>query len=386
MQLVPVTNHATARQFLDINPFVNRGNPDYVRPLDIDILNVFDREKNKTYRFGEAVRWILKNDKEEVIGRVAAFINKKYRNKGDDIPVGGIGFFDCINNQDAADMLFDVAKHWLLQQGMEAMDGPINFGERDRWWGLLTEGFSAPVYQLNFNPPYYQSLFEHYGFKPFFEQYCFSKKIKNPIQQKFHDRHAIIAADPAFTATYMKHNDLGRLAQDFCSVYNQAWAGHGGLKEVSPEVMKKTFQTMKPVMDRQIIWFAYHNEEPVAMWINLPDLNQWFRHLDGKFDIVSKLKFLWLKATKPCVKCTGLVFGVIPKFQNKGVDAYLIIEAYKVVRDQLRYEDYEMQWIGDFNPKMISIAESLDTYKSRTLITYRYLFDRTKEFRRHPQI
>ncbi len=98
-----------------------------------------------------------------MIGRIAAFINKKYKNKGDDVPVGGIGFFECINDQDAADMLFDVAKHWLLQQGMEAMDGPINFGERDRWWGLVVEGFQTTVYCMNYNPPYYKDCLKIMG-------------------------------------------------------------------------------------------------------------------------------------------------------------------------------------------------------------------------------
>jgi hypothetical protein len=87
-----------------------------------------------------------------LIGRIAAFVNKRYKNKGDDVPVGGMGFFDCINNQEAADMLLDVARHWLGQRGMEAMDGPINFGERDKWWGLLVEGFHEPLWSMNFNP------------------------------------------------------------------------------------------------------------------------------------------------------------------------------------------------------------------------------------------
>ena len=71
-----------------------------------------------------------KNNDGKLVGRIAAFVNKKYKNKGDDVPIGGVGFFDCINNQQVADMLFDVAKHWLSQKGMEAMDGPINFGNR----------------------------------------------------------------------------------------------------------------------------------------------------------------------------------------------------------------------------------------------------------------
>ena len=107
---------------------LNKNNPAYIRPLDKDIYEVFDEKKNKTFRFGEVTRWILKDDSGKLIGRIAAFNNKKYKNKGDDVPVGGVGFFDCINNQAAADMLFDVAKHWLMQKGMEAMDGPINFG------------------------------------------------------------------------------------------------------------------------------------------------------------------------------------------------------------------------------------------------------------------
>src|SRR6476661_9048703 len=165
MQLIEVTSAALEKEFLKTNVVINQNNLAYIRPLDKDIRDVFDPKKNKSFRFGKAIRWVLKNEQDELIGRIAACINKKYKNKGDDVTVGGIGFFDCINDQNAADMLFDVAKHWLLQQGVEAMDGPINFGERDRWWGLVVEGFQEPLYCMNFNRPYYQGLFETYGFK-----------------------------------------------------------------------------------------------------------------------------------------------------------------------------------------------------------------------------
>ncbi|MGB3004977.1 MAG: hypothetical protein WBC06_00590, partial [Chitinophagaceae bacterium] len=173
MQLTEVTTLLLAKDFIKVNMEINKNDPNYIRPLDKDINDVFDKNKNKAFRFGEATRWILKDNTGKLIGRIAAFTNKKYRTKGDDFPVGGIGFFDCINNQDAADMLFDVAKHWLLQRGMEAMDGPINFGERDRWWGLIVEGFQSPLYCMNYNQPYYQALFETYGFRCFFNQICF---------------------------------------------------------------------------------------------------------------------------------------------------------------------------------------------------------------------
>src|ERR1051325_4398103 len=123
MQLTEVTDSKAARDFLQVNVLIHQHDKNYIPPLDKDINDVFDKEKNKSFRFGEATRWILKDKDGNLIGRIACFVNKKYKNKGDDVPVGGIGFFDCINNQEAADTLFNVAKHWLMQRGMEAMDG-----------------------------------------------------------------------------------------------------------------------------------------------------------------------------------------------------------------------------------------------------------------------
>jgi len=384
MQLIQVTNKKAAEEFIQVNIRINGSNPNYIRPLDKDVNDVFDKKKNKTFRFGEATRWILKGKDGELIGRIAAFINKKYKNKGDDVPVGGIGFFDCIHDQEAADMLFDVAKHWLLQNGMQAMDGPINFGERDRWWGLLVDGFEPPVYCLNYNPPYYQELFETYGFKNYYNQVCFALRVADPVLPKFYERHANCAKDPGFSSQHIRKNQLEKFADDFTIVYNKAWAGHGGLKVLDKKVVLKMFKSMKPVMDEKISWFVYYNNEPIGIWLNLPDLNQWFKHLNGKFGWWSKLKFLWVKKTKKCDKFVGLVFGVVPEFHGKGVDSYMIIEGANVIKDGPLYENYEMQWIGEFNPRMINVAENLGTYRSRTLTTYRYYFDRTKEFRRHP--
>jgi hypothetical protein len=388
MLLREVNDKSLAEDFIRVNVLINKTNSNYIRPLDKDVHNVFDRKKNKTFRFGSTIRWILKNGNGELIGRIAAFTNKKYKNRGDDVPVGGIGFFDCINDQNAADMLFDVAKHWLLQQGFEAMDGPINFGERDRWWGLVVEGFQEPLYCMNYNPPYYQALFENYGFKVFFHQICLGMDPKKKLSNKIAERHAHFAHDPDFSSVYIDKNKLDKYAADFTEVYNAAWSRHGGVKELKKEQVIHMFQQMKPVMDERIIWFAYHNKKPIAIFTNLPDLNQWFKYLNGKFSLLHKLKFLWIKKTKPCKKFTGLVFGVVPEWQGKGIDAYIIGEADKVVKLQsFQYTEYEMQWIGDFNPKMLNVGYGLgDVYQSRKLTTYRYLFDRTKEFKRHPML
>ena len=386
MRLIEVTDTSAAEDFIRVNVVINGSDPNYIRPLDKDIHGVFDNKKNKSFRFGDAKRWILRDSEGRLAGRIAAFTNTKYKNKGDEFPVGGIGFFDCINNDEAAALLFNVAKHWLLQNGVQAMDGPINFGERDRWWGLLVEGFNPPIYCMNFNPPYYVDLFENFGFRLFYNQHCYALKVMDPMHPKFFERHAKIAADADFSATHIQKNNLKKFAEDFTIVYNKAWAGHGGLKQLSKEVVYKMFLQMKPIMDERVIWFAYYKNEPIGIWTNLPDINQWFKHLNGNFNLFGKFKFLWIKATTKCTKFTGLVFGIVPEWQGKGVDSFMIVEGAKIIQGKHLYDDYEMQWIGEFNPKMINIAESLGTYRSRKLITYRYLFDQTREFKAHPLV
>jgi len=385
MQLIAVTERSHAREFIKVNTELNGQNKAYIRPIDKEIAEVFDPAQNKAFRHGEVARWILKDEEGKLTGRIAAFVNKKYKNKGDEGQVGGIGFFDCINDQAAADMLFDVARHWLLQRGMIAMDGPINFGERDKWWGLVTEGFHEPMYGMNFNPPYYRQLFENYGFRPFFNQLCFGMDQKKPLNAKVLSRHAALAGDPAYQARHIDKKQLEKFARDFTVIYNKAYAGHGGLKEMKYEQSLALFRKMKPLMDEKIVWFVYYNEDPIAMFLNIPDLNQYFKHFNGKFGLLQKLYFLWLRSRNACKKFTGLVFALVPEFQGKGVDAYMIAEAAKVVQPMDIYDEYEMQWIGDFNPKMVNIAKGLgDTHISRKLTTYRYNFDRTKEFKRHP--
>src|SRR5687768_2176721 len=99
MQLIEVNDSTSAKDFVKVNVLMNAGNPNYIRPLDKEIYEVFNTEKNKNFKYGEAKRWILKDDAGKLIGRIAAFTHDKYISKGTEYPVGGVGFFDSIDDQ-----------------------------------------------------------------------------------------------------------------------------------------------------------------------------------------------------------------------------------------------------------------------------------------------
>jgi hypothetical protein len=386
MILKEVISPDDQREFLLLPVRLYKNSTHWIRPLDQDVSAVFDQDKNKTFRHGECIRWILKNDSGEVIGRVAAFYDNKIIRKGNDQPTGGMGFFECINNQDAAFLLFDQCKTWLQSKGMEAMDGPINFGNRDRWWGLLVDGYSIePNYQCNYNPPYYQDFFEAYGFQVYFYQLTFGRKVDGPIDERLNEKAKLVAKDPAYRFGYLKKKEWGTLADKIRSVYNRAWANRGEIPELTEQQAKHIVKQMMPIMDESLIWFGYYNNDPIAFFLSLPEVNQIFKHLNGKLNLFGKLKFLWHKILNTNRKAFGILFGVVPEHQGKGVDG-AIIEAFRIEHQEKhkRYDDFEMNWIGDFNTKMIRVCEQINAPLVKRHATYRKLFDETKPFKRFP--
>jgi GNAT superfamily N-acetyltransferase len=281
----------------------------------------------------------------------------------------------------------DTAKQWLASRGMEAMDGPINFGDRDKWWGLLVEGFDAePMYGQSFNPPYYNQLLEGYGFKNYYNQYYYRMLVDDPLPEKFTERHAKFKAKPDYQAKHIQIKDLEKHAAEFAKVYNEAWAQHGEAKEVSTQQIIKLFNSMKTIMDERMIWFAYYKEEPIAMFINIPDVNQYFKYFNGKLGLLQKLHLLYMKWRGTNKRLTGLAFGVVPKYQALGIDSFLIKECGLMLQGKGWYTEYEMGWAADWNPKMLNIYKNLGGKQSRHMITYRYIFDNKHVFERHPMM
>ncbi|MEO5976108.1 MAG: hypothetical protein ABIS36_21955 [Chryseolinea sp.] len=386
MKLQEVITREDVQEFLVLPVRLYKNEPHWIRPLDKDVESVFDKNSNKTFRHGECCRWLLRNDRDEVIGRVAAFVNQKTKDKGNDQPTGGMGFFECINDKSAAFTMFDQCHDWLKSRGLEAMDGPINFGSRDRWWGLLIEGFDhEPNYQCNYNFSYYRAFFEDYGFKVYFYQLTFHRTIKGPLSPKLAAKAELARRDPDYEFRYLRRDELKKLPEYLLKVYNGAWANRSENPELSLAQAQLLVKQMKPIMDRKILYFGFYKGDPVSFFLSLPEINQILKYVNGKLDWIGKLKFLWHSLMKTNRKAFGILFGVVPEHQAKGLDGAMVMESRKVLQDEYkRYDEYEMNWIGDFNPKMIVVVEQVGGKVNKRHATYRKLFDETRSFRRAP--
>lgn len=383
MKIIEVNTVALGEIFITCAIDLYQNDANYVRPLDDDIRKVFDPERNKYFKHGEAVRFLLQDNNGKYIGRVAAFTNKRNENEFPQ-PTGGMGFFECINNQEAANLLLDAAKNWLAAKGLQAINGPINFGERNQWWGLLIDGDMPPCYGMNYNPPYYKKLLENYGFQVYFYQYSYGLNVNDPRPDKYYEKSRLLLQDKNYHFEHIQFDKLPKQVEDFRTIFNKAFGGREGVKEITSEQATNLVKSLKPIMVDYLMWLGYYKDEPIALFFMIPDLNGYFKHVNGKMNWLGIAKYLYHKTMKTNRKMFGFLFGVVPEFQGKGVEGGIIIAADAVVTPKKRWDTMELTWIADFNPRMMKVAENLGAKIVKTHATYRYIFDRNVEFKRHP--
>src|SRR5674476_920401 len=160
MEIIQVIDKKTIEAFHELPLHIYKDDQNWVPPLRIMIEDIFNPRKNAGFVNGNAIRWLVKDDK-RVIGRIAAFYDRSKIEEGKE-QVGNVGFFECFDDVEATRLLFDTAREWLKSEGFTAMDGPVNFGENFFNWGLLVEGFEPQGFGMQYNPPYYRQLFEKY--------------------------------------------------------------------------------------------------------------------------------------------------------------------------------------------------------------------------------
>ncbi len=378
-----VNNQKRERAFMNASRSLYAGDNAWVCPLDEDIKNIFDERRNPLFENGEARKWILVSPSSgQPIGRIAAFYNTVKANRHK-IPTGGVGFFECIDDQRAANLLFDAAKAWLIDKGLKAMEGPVNFGENDRFWGLQIDGFIQPAYGMPYNKTYYQHLFEDYGFICQYEQISRILDISNPLPERFTRIAEWVANKPQVEIAFGSRKEPEVFAQVMQEVYNDAWKQTEFFTPITDEQVNEMVKTFRHVIIDPLIPYAKINGESAAFIVALPDLNQIFKPFNGKFSLWRKLQFLlrsrnqfqWYLNKGILNRGRVIVMGVKEKFRKYGMESAMMIPAIIKARE-MGFKEMELSWVGDFNVEMNRLHEATGSTQARKHITYLYEFDR----------
>ena len=179
---VDIKSKAEVNKFVQIPFRLYKDHPQWVPRFLVDVRMMMNPKKHPFYEHSEADFFTAERDG-EAVGRIAALINKpfnKYHNTRD----AEFYLFECINNQEVANALFEKVIQWAKNRGMNKLVGPKGFGPLDGY-GIQIEGFEhrQMMNMMNYNYPYYRDLVENLGFTKvvdFVSSYIQPEKFKLP--------------------------------------------------------------------------------------------------------------------------------------------------------------------------------------------------------------
>ena len=330
--------------------------------------SVFNPQKNEYLKHLRLKRWLLLKEG-KLAGRIAAFDHPK---PTVDESAGAIGFFDCINDHYAADLLFDVAENQLKDWGVKVIDGPIQPGENDRFWGLLVEGFKRVSFGTNWNPPYYLAFFEQAGFVSYYEQITNCIRVADGLPERFFKIAAWVRQKGKVEVSHFRFTHKEYYAKAVVHIYNNAWNQFENFREKHEKDVLNEMQQLREVVKEDLIWFAHIEGEAAAFMMIIPDLNQYFAQINGNLNAWGKLKYWFLSKFKQPERLKIIVMGVQLKFQKLGLESVLIEAAYQRVKKYYpATKEVELAWVGDFNEPMIAIHQAVGARLLRRHITFR---------------
>lgn len=365
-----VQNKSDLMKFIKFQWEVYKNDKYWVPPLIMERKKLLDKKKNPFFKTAEA-DYFLAERNGKLVGRIAAIKNDVHLEHHKD-GNGFFGFFECINDQQVANALFDAVKKWLSKRGLNGMLGPANPSSNDEW-AMLYEGYNdEPRILMSYNPKYYNDLCENYGMTKAKDVYAFklenhkvmsSEKLKR-VQQIARERYRL----------KISSLDMKNFAMDLEKVkyvYNKAWAPNWGFIPMTDEQIDAMAKDLKPLAEPSLVLFGEIENKIVGFALVMLDYNQIFKSMNGRLFPFNFIKLFFQK--KKIKWARILTLGIVPEFQKKGLDSVFYWEIVNRAHE-IGIDLGEASWILEDNDMMIRGANVMGGEKYKTYRIWGYKF------------
>lgn len=353
LKIHSVENKKDLEEFITFPWTVYADDPYWVPPLIEERKEFLDPERNAFFEHARAQYFIARRGNKNV-GTIAAFTNDRY-NEFHEENKGWFGFFEVLEDPEAAAALLDTAASWARDAGHDSIVGPAQFSTNDEL-GLLVEGFDdSPRIMMTYNPPRYSEYILAAGYKKVMDLLAFeldfegyeeriSPKLIRVVEKirkrgKFHLRHAD-----------MKHFE--EEVEIVKRIYNKSWERNWGFVPFTDREIEVLAKNLKQIVDPALVIFAEKDGEPVGFGLCLPDLNQPLRLAYPRKsvpEIVTMIKLFWHWKIKSKVTWVrGWALGILPEVRGTGVDALMYLELLRILMAK-GYKKAEMSWTLETN-------------------------------------
>ncbi len=371
IEIRQVRNKKEKREFITFAWQIYRKDPElnkyWVPPVIDDYMKTLDTEKFPLYDHAELAMFTAWKDG-VMAGTVAAVENRRHNEVHHD-RVGFWGFFECVNDQDVANALFEAAAGWLKKRGINAMRGPVSPSMNDQC-GMLTKGYdSPPVFLMLYNPPYYNDLVLNYGHHVGQELLAWYIDKESIDIERLRRISEYVMKREGLTVRLMNMKDFDQEVKRVREIYNKAWEKNWGFVPMTDKEFDFLAKSLKPLVNPNYIYFVEdRNKRTVGFSLSLPDINQALKHVNGNpFSPLGLLKYLWYSRKITMVRT--IIMGVLPEYRNKGIDSIL----------NAQIADYgskhgitasEMSWVLKANEPMSKLARVIGGTPYKEYVIY----------------
>lgn len=364
-----VANESDRLSFIKLPWEIYKNNKFWVPPLLFDVKKNLDPKKNPFFQHAE-VELFLAEDKGKLVGRIAAIKNDAHNNFHKD-KTGFFGFYETIDDEEVSDLLLDTACGWLKEKGFDTVIGPVNPSTNDEC-GLLIDAFdSSPVLLMTYNPPHYQQKIESFGFEKARDLYSFfiaSEVINNEkMMAKLTRMSELIKNRYNITLKTIDMKNMMSEVRKLEEIYNSAWEDNWGFVPLTPAEFDYMANSLKMIVDPDLIMFAEVDGKPAGFTLSLPDFNQVLKHLNGRLFPFGIFKLLYYKRKIDLLRT--IIMGVKPEYQKKGIDSVFYLETIKN-GNKNNYKGSEISWVLEDNHVMRQTAEKLGAKIYKTYRIY----------------
>jgi len=304
------------------------------------------------------------------IGRIAAIVDEKYNAYANE-KCGAFGFFECANDPEAAHALLDAAYGWLAAQGMRFMRGPLN-PSANYTCGLLVHGFDlAPTIMMPWNPPYYAELLETWHLRK--EQDLFAYQIERSRltpPEWLSEEVTRLKAEARFTCRTSSKATLAEDIRAMLELYKVSWAKNWGFSPLSDGEAEQHVKELKSVLDPEFFVLFFHNNEPAAGMVALPDMAPLLRRLNGKLGI-SALWHWWQSRAEIRGGYRIILFGIREEFRLMGLPLLLLDFMLEKARQHPHFQWVEGSWVLEDNAPVNDLLEDFSGELTKRYRLYR---------------
>lgn len=351
----PVVTSNDTDRFIKFLWKIYDGDQHWVPPLLMDRRKLIDKNKNPFYKHAD-VEFFLAEREGEVVGRIAAIVNHNHIKEHNE-NIGFFGFFECVNDQQVANTLFDATRRYLKGKGVNAVRGPVNPSVNDEY-GLLVDGFDlSPTVLMPYNPHYYLTLIEHYGFKKAKDLYAYLLDQDTVYSERLERANKIVKERNKLVFRSLDMKDFKRDVGMIKEVYNAAWERNWGEVPMTDDEIDAMAKDLKPIVVPDLVIFAEVKNKPIGFALSVPDINIALKY-NKKGRLLPGLVRLFLhKKEINLVRIIAL--GVLPEYRTTGAAGALFYET-AVRAKNLGYHYGEASWILEDNVSMVKGAEAMN--------------------------